>query len=104
MNSAEGNLRLAALQRYMSRTHDIDFVRALKFIIDRDDLEGAVNLAAPHPLPHKDLMGKLRRVLDVFFGLPVTRWMVEVGAYKMRADFEERFAARLRESDLPIRQ
>ena len=36
--------------QYVSWIHDRDFVRAVEFLVDRDDLTGPVNLAAPDPL------------------------------------------------------
>lgn len=38
--------------QYVSWIHDRDFVRAVEFLVDRDELTGPVNLAAPAPLPH----------------------------------------------------
>ena len=37
--------------QYVSWIHDRDFVRAVEFLADRDDLAGPVNLAAPDPAP-----------------------------------------------------
>ena len=42
--------------QYVSWIHDHDFVRAVELLLDRDDLDGPVNLAAPQPLPQRDLM------------------------------------------------
>jgi uncharacterized protein (TIGR01777 family) len=74
--------------QYVSWIHDEDFVRAVRFLIDRDDLDGPVNLASPGPLPQRDLMRVLRRAWGVPVGLPATRWMAEVGAFALRTDTE----------------
>ncbi|WBO68365.1 TIGR01777 family oxidoreductase [Streptomyces camelliae] len=74
--------------QYVSWIHDEDFVRAVEFLIDRDDLDGPVNLAAPGPLPHRDFMRTLRAAWGVPFGLPATRWMAELGAFALRSDTE----------------
>ncbi|MEU0029783.1 TIGR01777 family oxidoreductase [Streptomyces sp. NPDC006335] len=74
--------------QYVSWIHDEDFVRAVEFLIDGDDLEGPVNLAAPGPLPHRDFMRALRTAWGVPVGLPATRWMAEVGAFALRSDTE----------------
>ncbi|MFF0013282.1 TIGR01777 family oxidoreductase [Streptomyces sp. NPDC005374] len=74
--------------QYVSWIHDEDFVRAVEFLISRDDLEGPVNLASPGPLPHRDFMRALRTAWGVPVGLPATRWMAEVGAYALRSDTE----------------
>ncbi|MDG4800204.1 TIGR01777 family oxidoreductase [Micromonospora sp. WMMD980] len=74
--------------QYVSWIHDRDFVEAVRFLITRDDLAGAVNLAAPEPLPQRDLMRALRSAWRMPVGLPATEWMAEVGAFVMRSDTE----------------
>ncbi|MEE1821944.1 TIGR01777 family oxidoreductase [Streptomyces sp. BE20] len=74
--------------QYMSWIHDRDLVRAVRFLIERDDLEGPVNLAAPAPLSQRAFMRALRRAKGVPIGLPATRWMAEVGAFALRSDTE----------------
>ncbi|MEU6992144.1 TIGR01777 family oxidoreductase [Streptomyces sp. NPDC046465] len=79
---------VAGGRQYVSWIHDEDFVRAVEFLIDRDDLDGPVNLAAPGPLPHRDFMRVLRAAWHVPVGLPATRWMAELGAFALRSDTE----------------
>jgi uncharacterized protein (TIGR01777 family) len=74
--------------QYVSWIHDRDFVRALRFLIERDDLAGAVNLAAPGPMPQREFMRVLRAAWGMRVGLPATRWMAEVGAFAIRSDTE----------------
>ncbi|MER5398176.1 TIGR01777 family oxidoreductase [Streptomyces sp. NPDC002599] len=74
--------------QYVSWIHDKDFVRAVEFLIARDDLDGPVNLASPGPLPHRDFMRALRTAWGVPVGLPATRWMAELGAFALRSDTE----------------
>ncbi|MEX2969719.1 TIGR01777 family oxidoreductase [Streptomyces sp. C184] len=74
--------------QYVSWIHDEDFVRAVEFLIARDDIEGPVNLASPGPLPHRDFMRALRTAWGVPVGLPATRWMAEWGAFALRSDTE----------------
>ena len=47
-------------RQYVSWMHDVDFIRAIYWLIERSDLAGPVNLAAPHPLPNAEFMRKLR--------------------------------------------
>ena len=75
-------------RQYVSWIHDKDFVRAVRFLIERDDLAGAVNLAAPGPLPQRDFMRELRAAWGMPFGLPATAWMAEIGAFALRSDTE----------------
>ncbi|WP_225625736.1 NAD-dependent epimerase/dehydratase family protein [Streptomyces werraensis] len=74
--------------QYVSWIHDEDFVRAVEFLIAREDVEGAVNLAAPGPLPQREFMRVLRRAWGMPLGLPASRWMAEVGAFVLRSDTE----------------
>ncbi|MEH0581585.1 TIGR01777 family oxidoreductase [Streptomyces sp. B21-108] len=74
--------------QYVSWIHDHDFVRAVEFLVARDDLAGPVNLAAPAPLPHRAFMRALRRAWGVPVGLPATKWMAELGAFALRSDTE----------------
>lgn len=74
--------------QYVSWIHDHDFVRAVEFLIDRDDLDGPVNLAAPDPLPQRVFMRDLRGAWRMPVGLPATRGMAELGAFALRSDTE----------------
>src|SRR5262249_14845861 len=49
-------------RQYVSWIHYEDFVRAVSWLIDHDEMDGAVNVAAPHPLPYRDFMAALRIV------------------------------------------
>lgn len=80
--------------QYVSWIHDEDFVRAVEFLIARDDIDGAVNLASPGPLPQRDFMRALRKAWGVPVGLPATRWMAELGAFALRSDTELLFKSR----------
>jgi NAD dependent epimerase/dehydratase family enzyme len=63
-------------------------VRAVEFLVARDDITGPVNLAAPAPLPQRAFMRALRTAWGVPVGLPATRWMAEAGAFVLRSDTE----------------
>ncbi|TDD88907.1 TIGR01777 family protein [Actinomadura darangshiensis] len=74
--------------QYVSWIHDRDFVRAVEFLVDRDDIAGAVNLAAPEPLPQRGFMRELRAAWGMPVGLPATALMAEIGALVIRSDTE----------------
>jgi len=75
-------------RQYMSWVHEHDFVRSVYWLIDRTDLSGPVNVAAPHPLPNRDFMRTLRTAWGTRVGLPVANWMLAVGAWLMRSETE----------------
>ena len=75
-------------RQFMSWIHDEDFVSAVQWLIDRDDIEGVVNVASPHPLPNAEFMRVLRDACGVSIGLPASRWMLEIGAVFLRTETE----------------
>jgi len=79
---------VAGGRQYVSWIHDHDFVRAVRFLMERDDIAGAVNLAAPGPLPQREFMRDLRSAWRMPVALPATRWMAEIGAFALRSDTE----------------
>jgi len=79
---------IAGGRQFVSWIHDRDFVRAIELLIARDDLDGAINLAAPGPLPQRDFMAALRTAWGARIGLPAAKWMAEIGAFFLRTDTE----------------
>lgn len=75
-------------RQFISWIHEDDFVAAVRFLIDRDDIAGVVNVAAPNPLPNDEFMRVLREACGAPFGLPATRWMLEIGALVLRTETE----------------
>ena len=75
-------------RQFVSWIHEEDFIRAVYWLIARDDLSGPVNLAAPHPLPNRDFMRALRKAWKMPIGLPTARWMLEIGAWFLRTETE----------------
>jgi uncharacterized protein (TIGR01777 family) len=74
--------------QFVSWIHERDFVRAIDFLLEREDIDGAVNFAAPNPLPHREFMAALRAALGTRVGLPAAKWMITIGAFFMRTDPE----------------
>ncbi len=75
-------------RQFMSWIHYEDFIAAVRWLIERDDIEGVVNVAAPNPLPNAEFMRILREACGVPFGLPANKWMLEIGAAFMRTETE----------------
>lgn len=75
-------------RQYVSWIHERDFIRALYWLIERNELEGPVNLTSPNPLPNAEFMRSLRAAWGIGFGLPASRWMLEVGAFFLRTETE----------------
>jgi uncharacterized protein len=75
-------------RQYVSWIHDRDFVAAVRWLIQREDVDGVVNLAAPHPLPQAEFMRALRAAWGAPFGLPAPTWLLEAGVFLMRTESE----------------
>jgi uncharacterized protein (TIGR01777 family) len=75
-------------RQFMSWVHYEDFVAAVRWLIDRGDIDGVVNVAAPNPLPNAAFMRALREACGASIGLPARRWMLEIGAVFMRTETE----------------
>lgn len=74
--------------QYVSWMHDQDFVRAVLFLLDAEDVSGPVNMCSPEPLPNADFMRELRIAYGTSFGLPAASWMLEIGAVFLRTETE----------------
>jgi uncharacterized protein len=74
--------------QYVSWIHHQDFVRVIYWLIAHDELDGAVNVASPNPLPNVDFMRALREAWGIGFGLPAPVWMLEIGARVLRTETE----------------
>ncbi|HEX4826524.1 MAG TPA: TIGR01777 family oxidoreductase [Candidatus Polarisedimenticolaceae bacterium] len=80
--------RLGDGRQYVSWIHELDFVRAVSWLIQHDDVEGPVNVASPGALPNAEFMRELRQAAGVRFGLPSAPWMLELGAFAMKTETE----------------
>lgn len=79
---------VAGGHQVFSWIHEQDFVRAVQFLLERQDVEGPANIVAPQPLPQRDFMRALRAAWGAPIGLPATRWMAELGAFALGSDAE----------------
>jgi uncharacterized protein (TIGR01777 family) len=79
---------LAGGRQFVSWMHDRDFARAVLWLLDREDVAGAVNLAAPNPLPQREFARALREACGVPIGLPATKWMLEAATFVLRTETE----------------
>jgi hypothetical protein len=75
-------------RQFVSWIHDNDLVRAVYWLLAKDSIEGAVNLAAPNPLPNVEFMRTLREEWGARFGLPAPGWLLEIGAKVIHTETE----------------
>jgi hypothetical protein len=83
LGGTQGNGR-----QYVSWMHETDFARAVEFLIEHEEMEGPVNLAAPNPLPNREFMAALREAWDVPNGLPAPAPLIALGAFFLRTEPE----------------
>jgi len=83
LGGAQGNGR-----QFVSWIHELDFARAVEFLLYRDDIDGPVNVASPNPLPNREFMAVLREAWGVPNGLPTPAPLIELAAVFLRTESE----------------
>jgi NAD dependent epimerase/dehydratase family enzyme len=71
-----------------SWVHLADVDRAIRFIVEHPELDGAVNVSSPNPTDNRTMMTILRRVVGMPVGVPTPRWMLEIGSWLIRTETE----------------
>lgn len=72
----------------ISWIHIADFCKALDYIMQHEDLVGAINVTAPVPVTNKLFMRELRRRLRVPFGINTPVFMLELASILMQTETE----------------
>lgn len=75
-------------RQYVSWVHHEDFARSVAWLVAHHEVEGVVNIAAPTPLPNAEFMRALRDAWGARWGLPASKWMLELGAVFLRTETE----------------
>jgi hypothetical protein len=75
-------------RQWVSWIHEDDFARAVEFVIEREDLEGQVNIASPNPERNREFMEILREAWQMPNGLPQPALLLEMGAFLIRTETE----------------
>lgn len=68
--------------------HIEDVARIIDFLEARPELDGAINAASPSPSDNRTFMKTVREVLGTPVGMPMPRWMLELGAMMIRTETE----------------
>jgi uncharacterized protein (TIGR01777 family) len=75
-------------KQFVSWIHEADYARAVDFILDHEELDGPINIAAPNPLPNRAFMAALRDAWNVPNGLPAPSLAIWIGAFFLRTEAE----------------
>jgi uncharacterized protein (TIGR01777 family) len=79
---------IAGGAQYISWIHETDFLAAVLFLVQQENIDGAVNVSSPNPVPQREFMKSLRDAWGVTLGLPATKLMTTIGAVFMRTETE----------------
>jgi uncharacterized protein len=74
--------------QYFSWIHEQDFVNIIDFIIEHDELNGAINVSNPNPITNEHIMKALRKAVGAPFGIPMPSWLLEFGAILIGTETE----------------
>jgi uncharacterized protein len=76
-------------KQYISWIHDVDFIRAVEYLVAHEEFKGPVNVSSPHPIRNREFMCCLRREwCTSYIGLPAPRWALAIGAVLLRTETE----------------
>jgi uncharacterized protein len=75
-------------RQYVSWVHEADVARFFQWLIASPQVEGIINLAAPNPLPERDLMHLLRERVKHLVAFNIPEWMLGLGAFFLRTETE----------------
>lgn len=74
--------------QYVSWLHEKDFLRAVDFLLEHQELSGAINVCGPAPLTNREFMREIRRAFSMPLGLPAPRPALELGAFFLGTETE----------------
>jgi len=91
-------------QQWMSWLHEDDWVGITRFLMEENQLEGPVNLAAPNPVKNRDFMAELSsQVSPLGFGFPAPTFGVRLGCILLGSAPELALQSRKVKSALLVR-
>jgi uncharacterized protein (TIGR01777 family) len=80
--------KAASGKQMMSWIHYKDFINAIYWIIENEDISDVINICSPNPLPNHEFMKALRQARGRKTGLPATKLMIEIGTFLARTESE----------------
>jgi hypothetical protein len=78
--------RVGSGDQWTSWIHVDDFLRALRFVCDRQALDGIIHLTSPRPIQNRDMMRSLRAALHRPWSPPTPTPLVHLGALLLGSD------------------
>jgi uncharacterized protein (TIGR01777 family) len=68
--------------------HIEDLFKIVLYLKDKEELCGVFNCSSPQPVSNRELMQELRKTMNVPFGLPSPKWMLEIGSLLIKTETE----------------
>lgn len=78
----------ASGKQKVSWIHELDFARAIDFLIDNKDLDGNFNLSVINPTDNYTLMKTMRKALKMPIGINHPVWLLKFGAKVIGTEVE----------------
>lgn len=72
----------------VSFIHEVDFARSIEFIINKQEIEGPINIVSPSPTTNTSLMKIVRKQLKMPIGIPMPKILLEFGARLINTETE----------------
>jgi len=78
--------RAGSGNQYMSWIHIADLMQMFVAAVETEPVEGVFNAVGPSPVPNKEFMRELRRVLHRPWSPPAPEWGIRIGARLMNSE------------------
>ncbi|AZA77223.1 TIGR01777 family protein [Chryseobacterium sp. G0186] len=72
----------------VSWIHIEDFCRAVEWMIQNENMKGAINITAPHPISNEEMMKKMRKQFNAPFGMNAPVWQLEIASLFLNTETE----------------
>lgn len=66
-------------QQKFSWIHIEDYYRIIRFLIDKKEISGPVNICSPDPVSNEVMMQTLRKVMNMPVGIPAPEFAIKIG-------------------------
>lgn len=73
--------------QFVSWIHEDDFADAVDLIIQKQ-ITGVINVVSPEPIRNVDFMQKMRKAVGFPFGIPINKFLLEIGSFLIRTETE----------------
>ena len=75
-------------KQMISWIHELDFCKSVDYIIKNQNLSGAINIVSPNAINNVTFMRHLRKSLNIPFGIPLPKKLLELGARLIQTETE----------------